>query len=167
MTLDEPVMSLDEPKRSLDEQKRSLDKLRMSLDEPKRSLEAQKRSLDERKRSFFDPRRSLAEPMSRLERSRLRWNDPGTRSDECGASGGRPRTGRNGRERLESGIWTAENTESTERGGDNQRGAEARRRAGLGLAGKGVEVWRSREMVRQGSTLRGWCRFSRCCLLRR
>ncbi len=93
-SLDELRMSLDEPGMSLGEQKRSLDELRMSLDQPKRS--------------FSEPRRSFSGPLIPLERSRIRWNGSGRCSDECGASRARPRTGRNGRERLESGIWTAE-----------------------------------------------------------
>jgi len=54
-----------------------------------------------------------------------------TRSNES-------RTGRNGRERLESGNWTAEGAERGERGGDNHGGTETSGR--LGLVAKGLRV---------------------------
>ena len=95
--------------------RRSLGDLRGSLDEQKRSLDELRRSLDEPKRSFTGPRRPLAERMSPWERSRIRRNGSGTPLDESRTSGTRPGTGRNGPERLESGIWTTENAERTQR----------------------------------------------------
>ncbi len=102
----------------MDEGKRSLDELKRSLDEQKRSLDERKRSWEAQKTPSAGPKRPLSEPMSRWERSKTRWSDSGT--------------GRNGRERLESGIGTTENTESTQRGGDEHGDERA-----LGAGGGG------------------------------
>ncbi len=77
------------------------------------------------------PKRPLSEPMSRWERSKTRWSDSGT--------------GRNGRERLESGIWTTENTESTERGGDEHGDERA-----LGAGGGGSPAGPGGRLARAG-----------------
>ena len=77
------------------------------------------------------PKRPLSEPMSRWERSKTRWSDSGT--------------GRNGRERLESGIGTTENTESTQRGGDEHGDERA-----LGAGGGGSPAGPGGRLARAG-----------------
>ena len=103
------------------------------------------------KRPYAGPKRPLSEPKNRWEHSRIRWNESGTGKASLLVRSDEPGTGRNGPERLESGNWTAENAESTERDGENHRceaerggrANDAGRRAGLRLAGRGFSDWRN------------------------